>query len=78
MLDDHNAVVVMVMMVVTPSLVVTPAFMTVISAHVIMASLDHYALRAGDSGSRNGDTDNRGNNVSKGLHRVLLLGLSEG
>ena len=75
MLDDHNAVV--VMMMVTPSLVVTPAFMTVISTHVIVARPDHDALRAGDSGSRNGDTDNRGNNVNKGLHRVLLLGLNE-
>jgi hypothetical protein len=75
MLDHHDTVV--MMMTMTPPLVVTPPLMTVMSAHVVVAGPDHYALRAGDRGSRNGDTDNCGNNVSKGLHRVLLLALNE-
>jgi hypothetical protein len=74
MLDHHDTVV--MMMTMTPALVVAPPLMTVMSAHVVVAGPDHYALRAGDRGSCNGDTDNCGNNVSKGLHRVLLLGLN--
>jgi hypothetical protein len=76
MLDHHDTVVMMMMMMMTPPLVVTPPLMTVMSAHMVVAGSDHHALRAGDRGSRNGDTDNCGNNVSKGLHRVLLLGLN--
>ncbi|MBS0529655.1 MAG: hypothetical protein JSS22_09735 [Proteobacteria bacterium] len=67
MLNDHNLVVVVM---VTPTLMMTPAVMAVMvaHAHVIMAGPDHYALRTRDGGSGDGDADERSNNVNKLLH----------
>ena len=66
-LDDHDLVVMVTMMV-------APAVMTVMipefgaSAHPMMTVLDYHGLRAGDGRGRDGEADNRGNNVSKLVH----------